>query len=55
MLPLPRGMLDGEDDDFLIRLIDRVINEIGILSGDKLTHAFNGLCSADLWKQNQIL
>ena len=37
MLPLPRGMLDSEDDDFLTRLIDRVINEIGILSGDKLT------------------
>jgi hypothetical protein len=52
VLPLPRGMLDGEDDDFLVRLIDRVINEIWILSGDQLTHAFNGLRSAALRKQN---
>jgi hypothetical protein len=44
MLPLSGGMLDGEDYDFLTSLIDRVVNEVGILSGDQLTDAFNGLC-----------
>jgi hypothetical protein len=48
-------MLDGENNDFLVHLIDRVLNEVGILSGDQFTHACNGLCSTDLRKQNQIL
>src|ERR1700682_5508077 len=55
MLPRPRGMLDRKDDNFLSRLINRVVNEVRILPGDQLTHAFNGLCSAKPRKQNQIL
>ncbi len=42
MLSLPRGMLDGEDDDFLTRFIDGVVNEVRILSGDQLTYALYG-------------
>jgi hypothetical protein len=34
-------MLDGEDDDFLRRLIDLVIDQIGIFARDQLTHPFN--------------
>src|ERR1017187_9056092 len=55
MLPLARRMLDSEDDDFLSRLIDAVIDQIGIFAGDQLTHPFNGLRSTDLRKQDQIL
>jgi hypothetical protein len=54
MLSLPRGMLDGEDDDFLTRFIDGVVNEIRILSGDQLTYALYGLCSADPRKQTRF-
>jgi hypothetical protein len=46
MLSLPRGMLDGEDDDFRTRFIDGVVNEVRILSGDQLAYALYGLCSA---------
>ena len=49
MLSLPRGMLDGEDDDFLTRFIDGVVR---VLPGDQLTYALYGLCSADPRKQN---
>jgi hypothetical protein len=45
-------MLDGEDDDFLTRFIDGIVNEVRILSGDQLTYALYGLCSADPRKQN---
>jgi hypothetical protein len=55
MLSLARGMLDSEDDDFLSRLVDPLIDQIGIFAGDQLTHPFNGLRSADLRKQDQIL
>src|ERR1700675_422594 len=55
MLPLARGVLDGEDDDFLRRLINPVIDQIGIFPRDQLAHSFNGLRSADLRKQDQIL
>lgn len=48
-------MLDREDDDFLRRLIDPVIDQIGIFVRDQLTHPFNGLRSADMRKQDQIL
>jgi hypothetical protein len=55
IFPFPRRMLDSEDDDFFIHLIDRVVNEVGIPSGNQFAHACNGLCSANPWKQNQIL
>jgi hypothetical protein len=54
MLSIPRGMPDGEDNDFLVRLIDRVLNEIGILSGDQLAYALNGLLPSNLWKQTRV-
>ncbi len=55
MLPLARGMLDRQDDDFLSRIVNCVIDEVTIFSDDELTHTFNSLRSTDLWKQDQIL
>ena len=55
MLPLARGMLDREDDDFLRRLINSVVDQIGISPRDQLAHSLDGLRSAELRKQDQIL
>ena len=55
MLSLPRGMLDGEDDDFVSGHIDLLVNEVGIPPSDEFTALLYCLWSADLWKQNQIL
>jgi hypothetical protein len=55
MLPPLRRMLDAENDDFLSRIVHRVVDEIRIAPCDKFTDAFGLLKPADMWKQHEVL
>src|SRR5262249_29777186 len=55
MLPLTRGVLDGENDDLVGGRIERVIDEVGIFPGDELAHPFHRLPPSDLGKQDEGL
>jgi len=55
VLALARGMLDGENDDFLVCQIDGVVDQIGVAARNKLTHALQFLPPSDLRKQDQVL
>jgi hypothetical protein len=52
MLPLTRGVLDGENDDLVGSRIERVIDEVGIFPDDELAHPFHRLPPSDLGKQD---
>lgn len=43
VLTLACGMPEGEDDYFLGRFIDRVIDKIRVFAGHELTHALGAL------------
>ena len=55
VLPVASRMLDSENDDIIGRLIEAVVDEVGIFSSYKFAHAFNRLPPAKLRKQNEIL
>jgi hypothetical protein len=48
-------MLNGQNDDLLARFVNGVIDQIRVFPGDELPYALNGLRSAHVWKEHQIL
>jgi hypothetical protein len=48
-------MLHTEDDDFIIRLIGQIIDEIGATPRHHMAHAFGRLGSAEMRKEQQEL
>jgi hypothetical protein len=47
----PAGVvLDGQNNDLVVGSINPIINEVGVFSGDELTHVSDGLPPAEFWK-----
>jgi hypothetical protein len=55
MFTFPGGVLNARNDDILVWLVDRVVDEIVVLPRDQLSHPFDGLWSADVRKAYQHL
>src|SRR5882672_828822 len=55
MLAFARRVLNGDNDDFLGRLVDHVIDKIGIGPRHQLANALDLLLPSDLRKQNKVL
>ena len=54
MFALTRGMLNGEDNDFLGRFIEDVIDKIRILARHELADTHDLLTPSDRGKQGEV-
>jgi hypothetical protein len=55
MLALLRPMLDRKNDDLVSRVIDSVIDEIGVAACYHLAYTIYLLFPSEMWKNDQIL